>query len=436
MFRQPHNPFAVKVLMLVCLVHAILLFVAIPKLSSRLRHSYNQEIYTDGYDQLAWNLAEGRGYRMYADTSETMMREPGYPILLAGIFAAFGRNFAIVTLANMLMAFAISVVLLRLSGEIIGDPVIALLPPLIFLLHPAILIAESRGGIEILYALFLALFMSMLHAAIKTGRSMRYIACGGILGLTLLVRSVPLLFPILLLFYFLVFDEPMNQSAPAKFRNITFMIVAMLLVLSPWIIRNYLLAGKFVPTASVLGVSAQAGEYVFTHGTGQEDRFQLDGQAAQERNALARRLGYPFKEGYYQCFYSSKDELEFSSYLFHRVASDYRSKPKLFARFVVSNLGAFWTGGKTASAERMNKILQIPLLALGLIGLMIFWREGRLKVVAPLVLLIGYSMAISAPILAQARYSVPVVPYVAILASIPLLKLRGVEGIPAWHKAA
>jgi len=48
-------------------------------------------------------------------------------------------------------------------------------------------------------------------------------------------------------------------------------------------------------------------------------------------------------------------------------------------------------------------------------------KSGQLKIIAPMVLLIAYSMAVSLPILAQARYSVPMIPYLSILAFIPVL---------------
>jgi hypothetical protein len=207
-------------------------------------------------------------------------------------------------------------------------------------------------------------------------------------------------------------------------RNIALMIVAMFVVLSPWIIRNYRLTGKFVPTASVVGVSAQAGEYIFIHNSSDDDRFRMDREAAAERNELARALGYPFKEGYYQCFFSTGDELKFSSYLLRRVADDYKKSPELFMRVLFTNLGDFWVGGKTGDSVKMNMAVELPLLILAGIGIALSARNGHLKVIAPMILMIVYSMAVSAPIIAQARYSVPMIPYVAILACIPLLTLR------------
>jgi 4-amino-4-deoxy-L-arabinose transferase-like glycosyltransferase len=427
MIRQPQSPLKIGLVVLALLAHATLLFLVIPRISHRIHTEYNQDEYAgDGYDQLATNLAEGNGYRMYPDTAKTLMREPGYPILLAGIYSIFGNDFAVVKLANMLMAFAVAWLMIYLCREVSQNQVMILGPPALFLFHPAILIAESRGGIEILYTLFLALFMCTLFAAVKSNRVWYYVASGGVLGLTLLVRSVLLLFPLFVLAYLFLFERQRNRTALILLRNVALMIVAMLAVLSPWIIRNYRLTGKFVPTASVVGVSAQAGEYVLTHEPG--DRYQLDGEAAAERNALARELGYPFKEGYYQYFYAAKDELKFSNYLLGRVAGDYSRSPKLFVRVLLTNVIYFWFGGKTGGSVKLNLAVQLPFLILAGIGIFLSVRNGQLKVVAPMILLIVYSMAISAPILAQARYSVPLVPYVAVLACIPLLTLWKMVG--------
>jgi 4-amino-4-deoxy-L-arabinose transferase-like glycosyltransferase len=424
LIRRPKKPLATSLLVLAFLAHAILLVVVIPKMSYRLQPFYNQEKYADGYDQLAANLAEGNGYRMYPDTAKTLMREPGYPILLAGIFSTFGNNFTVVKTANMIMAFAVAWLMTLISRELSQDLVMILGPPLMFLFHPAILIAESRGGIEVMYTLFLALFMCMLYASIKSDTAWRYATSGGVLGLTLLVRGVPILFPVFVLVYLLIFERQRNRNKLIPFRNIALMIVAMFVALSPWIIRNYRLTGKFVPTASVLGVSAQSGEYAFIHNSGDDDRFRMDRDAAAERNELARALGYPFKEGYYQCFFSTGDELKFSSYLFQRVAGDYKKSPELFMKVITTNLGQFWIGGKTGDSVKMNMAVQLPLLILAGVGVVSSARNGQLRVIAPMILLIVYSMAVSAPILAQARYSVPMIPYVAILACIPLLTLR------------
>lgn len=420
MNRRPQNALVIGLIALVVVIHATILFVVIPAVSNRLHSSYNQDQYADGYDQLAANLVNGNGYRMFPDTAKTLMREPGYPVLLAGIYSVFGEGFTAVKLANMLMAFATAWLMMQLAGELSNNRLMILGPPLLFLFHPGTLIAESRGAIELLYTLSLALFVWTLYAAVKSNRILYYAASGAVLGLTVLIRSVPILFPIFVLAYLLVFERQRSSNIFISFRNVAVMIAVMVVVLSPWIIRNYHLTGKFVPTASVLGVSAQAGEYVFTHYS-DGDRWFVDAEAAKERNAVAEELGFHLKEGYYQYFYSSTDELKFSSYLLARVADDYRKSPGLFARVISMNLLYFWVGGKTETSVIMNLVVQVPLLILGVFGIALSVRNNQLKAIAPMILLIVYSIGVSVPILAQARYSVPIIPYLSILAVIPLL---------------
>jgi len=402
----------------IVVVNAIILFVLIPEVSSRISRFYSGNRYADGYDELAANLAEGNGYRFYPDTAETLMREPGYPIFLAGIFVVFGKNFAIVKLANMILALAVAYLMTRIARKLSGSQLLILGSPLLFLFHPGTLIAESRGGIEILFALMLVLFILTVYRALESKRWWDYLLSGCVLGLAVLVRSTPILFPFVLLGYLLLFERGQNQKVTV-FRNFVVMAIGMFIVLSPWIIRNYSLTRKFVPTASVLGVSAHTGLYLSTHQA--IGNLRLDTEAASERSKLAHELGYQFRDGYYQYFYSSADEVEFSNYLFNRVVHEYKSSPLLFVKTVGVNFLKFWCGGKTWQSVATNAIVQLPLLALAIMGIVHCLRNERVKEVAPLVLLIIYIVAVSVPILAQARYSEPLIPFLSILACIPLV---------------
>ena len=94
--------------LLTIIVQAIVLFIVIPQAGKRIPIFYSQDRFSDGYDQLAENLAHGNGYRFYPDTAKTLMREPGYPIFLAGLLTLFGNSFAAVKLSNMCLALAIA----------------------------------------------------------------------------------------------------------------------------------------------------------------------------------------------------------------------------------------------------------------------------------------------------------------------------------------
>src|SRR5258708_6337431 len=116
---------------LAALVHVTFLFLVVPALSDRATTFYNQNRFMDGYDQLAANLVQGNGYRFYADTAKTLMREPGYPLFVAGLYLVFGSTFTSVKLANMILALATAWMMTRLSRKISTHPVMLIAPPLL-----------------------------------------------------------------------------------------------------------------------------------------------------------------------------------------------------------------------------------------------------------------------------------------------------------------
>jgi 4-amino-4-deoxy-L-arabinose transferase-like glycosyltransferase len=397
-------------------VHTALLFVVVPQVSKRAMVFYNQDRFADGYDQLADNLVRGNGYRFYPDTAQTMMREPGYPVFLAGLQFVFGSSFTAVKLANLCLALATAWLMTRLAARISRNWILRIVPPLLFLFHPATLIAESRGGVETLFTFLTVLFLLALYAAMENDVWQYYVLTGAVLGVTVLVRSTPMVFPLFLLGYLLLFERR-RQRPLALCRNVAIMAIAMFLALSPWIVRNYGLTRRFVPTASVLGVSAHAGQYICAHRSEDKPWFLLDHEATEERTQLARQLGYHFRDDspYYQSFYTPAEELNFSSYLARRVFAAYAGNPVLCVKCMSLNLFNFWFTGKTSSATAMNIVVQLPYLLLAIAGVVRCVKVRRFAAVGPLVLFMCYVVAVHVPILAQARYSVPLIPLLSIL---------------------
>lgn len=403
------------------LLNCLAVFVVIPDLSKQIKPFYNQEGFQDGYDLIAANLADGKGYRLEPDTAETLMREPGYPILLAGLRLTFGPSFTVVEAANVFLTLVAACLLCILARRIVGQGVLSFAPALLFLLHPGTMLAESRGGVEILFTTLVILFAITVYRALETVAYWDYALAGGVLGVAVLVRSTPIVLPAVFLLYLLVVERA-RTSTWIVFRNIACMTIAVIVVLSPWILRNYRLTRHFVPAASVLGVSAQAGQYICSHITPEKRLVDLDREASRERVRLAEEAGlrHTPSQTYYQAFYATEDEIIFSQFLFKRVVAEYERRPWLCVKCMAYNAVAFWCAGKTWGSTAINALIQIPFLFLAAAGVVRRIREGRFRAVGPLVLLIAYTMGVSIPILAQARYSVPVIPFVMALAAAGL----------------
>ena len=95
----------------------------------------------------------------------------------------------------------------------------------------------------------------------------------------------------------------------------------------------------------------------------------------------------------------------------------------LFVDFVSHNLVNFWIAGKTRMATGANAVIQLPYLIFAVIGAVAGFRSHLRRIVAPIILLVGYVVSVYVPILAQARYSVPLIPFLSILATIALVSM-------------
>jgi hypothetical protein len=143
-------------------------------------------------------------------------------------------------------------------------------------------------------------------------------------------------------------------------------------------------------------------------------------------------MGLKYKAGYYPQFYSAADELKFYGHLGDVVKGRYREEPLLLVQVMADNARGFWVRGRTARATALNTVPVLPFLALALWGAIAAWRQSL--PVGPILLLIAALYAAHVPILGQARYHVPLIPLLAILACIPLRSVIGdVSPDPSAH---
>jgi len=416
--RSFSRKFISLILFAALFVNAAIVLVELPKVSSALRLTYSTS-FGDFYDVIAKNLVEGNGYRIYPALGGTMIREPGYPLLLAAVFKLGGYGIQQARVACVLLAFGAALLLLRLTRKITGDTITALVAALLFLLYPGVLVAETHTGIEIPCIFTVMLFMLAIYDAVKKGGLWRYGGAGLLLGAAVLVRSVVLLFPVLLLIY-LLFTAKGWAERRKIVESIAVLGLGTAAVMSPWIIRNYKLVHGFVPTATVAGVAAQTGLYTCENASPHRPFYMTDTEAGLERTEMAKQLRIPFVEAYYyQIFYTPHEELEFDRALLKYVSAEYRSHPEILATCAMRNLlFNFWFLGKTPKSVLLNALVQVPLLALALAGIVVLWKRKLLRNAGIILLYIFYIPVVHAPILAQVRYSIVVVPFLTIFAAV------------------
>jgi 4-amino-4-deoxy-L-arabinose transferase-like glycosyltransferase len=399
-------------------LHAIAMFLVLPLLTHSMSELYGIG-FADDYDKLAWNLSQGFGYRFFPETAPTLTREPGYPLFLASLFYFFGYSLEAARVANLLLTGITALLLYRLVRKLCAAPTVALIAAVLFLIHPGVFVAELRGGVESLFILLIVCLTTLLQRATESGRTRDYVISGLILGLTTLVRSTALLFP----FFMVVFFFLWRSARPPWLKlggQLLLLFAATVLVVSPWMIRNNIVAGVPLPTASVQPIALHAGQYICSHRTFATQFHDLDQDASRFRRDFAKEQGLRFKGGYYQYFYATQDELAFSRLLSAHVIGNYKADPLLLIECPLENVFNFWFTGKTWTATAMNAAIQLPYLVLAIWGICISLRTGEGRRTGIFMLFILYLMGIHLPVLAQARYSVPLVPFLSLFAALPL----------------
>lgn len=373
--------------------------------------------FADEYDQLGLMLSQGHGYRFSPDTALTLEREPGYPFLLAGIFSIFGYGLMPARAANVIFAALSAWILATLAARISDNKMAPRLAVLLFLVNPGVFVTILRGGVECLFTLLILCFILALYRAADVRTYGAYFLSGLLLGLASTVRSTALLFPAFLPFWFRLGEIP-RPTFPVVATRLLVLAAGAGLVLSPWTIRNYMLVGELIPTASVQGVAAHAGQYICKNRSLESGFQDLDTEAAAARVTLARQQGYTFKSDYALYFYNPRDEIRFNRWLGKQVLAEYRRSPALFAKCVAENAFNFWFEGKNWTATFINIIAQLPYLIIGILGGVFYARNKSLRPIGLLVLFCLYTMLVYLPIHAQARYSVPLAPLLSLLAAV------------------
>jgi hypothetical protein len=222
------------------------------------------------YDAIAFNLWKGRGYgyfwsdpeyrapyegrRRYrsllgrqSDYYPTAYRPPALPIVLSGIYAATGRNFAVWRVLNAgLLAGAVTLaaaVAAHFAG-VLAAPLCAL----VLLQHQQLTRYSYMFMTEGMAAFLVTLLAYLWVRHTRTLWTVRGAAiCGLVLGALMAARSIFALWIPLA-----VFIPSLGLAGGMRHRLLgkAVCVLCALLVIGPWWVRNILVTGAFMPTGT------------------------------------------------------------------------------------------------------------------------------------------------------------------------------------------
>jgi hypothetical protein len=414
------------VLILIIMSFAINIFivlVVIPYVSDCYPQLYHINRMQDYYGNIAINLTKGLGYRIFSDTNITLFREPGYVLFLASLFYVFGGDPLIVSmLANIVLVLFSAFFLYKLCMLIDFDRSAAIGAVMVFCLHPGILGAESRASIEIFFLYLCVMSIYFACKAMVTTRLLYLIFSGAFFGISAITRNTVVIFiPIFCIYYSI--KHLKNERIAIGVKSISCFLVAFSLIFSLFLIRNYLVSGRFIATATVAGDILFQGTYVARHfgGSGIDYCDVLD-DAAREQTRILNEHNIPIQRGgYFQFHNSIIDEIEHCNLLTTIAINEYNDSLFLLLKSMSRNFLGLFVQGRTRKSTILNAGISIPFLLLFLWGLIICNRAKRR--IGIIVLFIVTYIASHLPFLASFRHSIPIVPFMAIFCGASLSSL-------------
>ncbi len=361
------------------------------------------------YDTLAESIRLGKGYTWYGGMP-TAFRAPLYPLFLAIVYALFGHRFLAVRIIQAVIGAALPLMVYVLGRRLFNDRVaraaswVTVFYPM-FLFYPLALVTEN------LFFLLVPLTVLYLLKAIQTAHRVYYLLAGLLLGLSILTRSVMAGFVLLILPWLWYYVSPRREAI--KNWGLLLLWVAVLTV--PWSVRNSLLHDQFVFVESSLGFNFYLGYHPegtgtfdssiavdFVEGIGGFDSPSLETEKLVHNLGMERGLGFIKRD-------PTRAAWLLLSKLSHFLRLDKRAALFFYSNNFLGELPPF-------VLLLVLSVLCLPwvvVLLLSVIG-MVFSDMTRDKVLV--YLLFVYFVGIHVLIMAEPRFHLVLVPFLAIFA--------------------
>ncbi len=220
------------------------------------------------YSLYARDLALGKGY-VNLDGSPAVRWMPGWPLLLAGVYAVFGELPKAGMILNAVLS-ALTAVGAGILGSRLVSERVGLQSGLFYACWPGVIYFCATTYTETLFVfLFVSTLVALLCGSQSEGwrRGGWFAASGITLGLCALVKAEPLALSLVIV----PFLASIRSSPRELLRNAAIVFTLAGAVLLPWVVRNYAEFDRFIPTSASGGAIFHLGNHYGA--TGGNDRF-------------------------------------------------------------------------------------------------------------------------------------------------------------------
>jgi 4-amino-4-deoxy-L-arabinose transferase-like glycosyltransferase len=376
-------------------------------------------LHSDGYtgderEYISLGLSLAAGNEFIDSNGERSTRAPAFPYLLAGLFGLAGHGLLLPHVLGCVLGTAAIGIGYVLCRTLFAKPQTATIAAVTMSLYPGLVIYSALLQTESLFIVLLLLMILAGYRLLEKPTLMLGVLIGVLAGIAALTKAVGL-------GVFAVFLLSLLWLGRARIRMLLWpsliSFVAFCLVILPWTVRNYEVHGVIVPISLWGGQSLLLGNNPYSTGTwsvqpGFDDWF--------ENELRARGIGSRGRLSELQVSRASS-QIAIDYIVSHplETTNSFAKKAHIFFIYPVTN-------SDTNIPLQAVAVGADVLLLLGVIlGVMASWdQRGNLL---PLLTLIGFFFLVHVLLHAEARYRLPVVPFLCFLFGVGLTTLMNKE---------
>ncbi len=371
------------------------------------------------YDKFALEILDGNF--IYKDS---VFLHPLYPFFLSLIYFVFGHSLIAVAVCQIILDSLICIFLYLICVKIFNRKSVGLLASFIY----------ASYGLAFFYTVFLldttlvvflnvALILVLLYSKAKENLTLWFFS-GIILGLIILLKANIILFlPFLLIWLF--YSPDGKVKVRKKILNVALIFAGVIIILSPFSIRNYIIEKNFSPLPAHGGINFYIGNNPDANGS------------------YVTLFGMPNSPVEYTRNFILKARKETGEDLTSSQASNYwlfkglefiRDNKVQYLSLSLKKLSLFWNSQEILSnlsyyfSQKFLPILNFPFFSFGVIAPLsilgfIFAIKEKSRYLYLIVLLIFSQMIYLILFFVTSRYRLPVVPFMIILGSYAVYNL-------------
>lgn len=411
-----------------------------------------------GYEQIARNVLEGNGFSMDSGPPymSDMLRTPGYPLFIIGVYLVAGYRPEIVTLIQNVLNLIALYFAYRLAERLFGSKAALAAAALMAVDIGTIILAN----VTLTESLFMVLLMPAtycLFAGVNSPRGLLWMAGAGILtGLATMVRPAALYLILLLLpFLWWAMHRPWREKAV----HTVILLITFLLPLVPWSYRTLRVFGtpnfSLAAQAMTMGYHAKYLRSALNDSTLFEEEGRFHGEVLRDlggrsvgpvemnrlyqakaraeigQHPVAYAAVYAKSTGLMLILPNTNFLANSLGILDHAtgIIADMRTRsPAENVRALMGFTAQFLVGSPDQAlffAALAAEVLVVLLTyALAAVGAAVGFRNPRLRAAVVLLLvIIGYFFAVTGPI-GTGRYRLPAMPYLMMLAGCGFVRIQ------------